>query len=125
MEQKINLDQLSKQYCENIIVGSNDQIFMLITLVGIHLTLRSAWNDLANYSLDLSPGWLVLSGLLYVLGLLPAAWYWYWLLRSDWMNSSIRGSFGSDSFSWWPHDCREIGWSRPGEKPSHSWVGRA
>lgn len=29
---------MPKQYCENIIVGSNDQMFMLITLVGTNAT---------------------------------------------------------------------------------------
>ena len=36
--QQIDVAQLPKQYCENIVVGSNDQMFMLITMVGINAT---------------------------------------------------------------------------------------
>jgi hypothetical protein len=55
---------------------------VLLVLVGIHRTLASAWSELAQQRLDLSGGWLIAAGGLYVLGLVPAAWYWYWLLRS-------------------------------------------
>jgi hypothetical protein len=32
----VDIGQLPKQFCENIVVGSNDQMFMLITLVGVN-----------------------------------------------------------------------------------------
>ena len=36
--QQIDANQLPKQFCENIVVGSNDQTFVLITLVGVNAT---------------------------------------------------------------------------------------
>ncbi len=36
--QNIDINQLPKQYCENIVVGSNDQMFMLIAIVGTNAT---------------------------------------------------------------------------------------
>lgn len=38
MPQQINLDQLPKQYCENIIVGSNNQAFTIVPIVGVNAT---------------------------------------------------------------------------------------
>lgn len=55
---------------------------VLILFIGIQRTLSSAWSELAKQRLTLSPGWLAASAGFYLIGLLPAAWFWYWLLRS-------------------------------------------
>jgi hypothetical protein len=43
--------------------------------------LRSSWRDLSEYEWDLRPGWIVLSGIFYLFGLLPAGCFWFRVLR--------------------------------------------
>lgn len=55
---------------------------MLIVLAGIHRTLFSAWRQLSQQHFDFAPLWLIAAGVLYLIGLLPTALYWRWLLQS-------------------------------------------
>lgn len=58
---------------------------VILVLWAVRRTLTAAWNELIEGSgalgWELRPGWLVVSGLLYVLGLLPAGIYWHRILR--------------------------------------------
>jgi uncharacterized membrane protein YbhN (UPF0104 family) len=44
-------------------------------------TIYDAWDGLADYAWQIQPLWLVLSGGLYVIGVLPCALFWYATLR--------------------------------------------
>jgi uncharacterized membrane protein YbhN (UPF0104 family) len=43
--------------------------------------LIKAFSDLKKYEWRLRPGWLIVAGLAYVLGLMPVSYFWYRLLR--------------------------------------------
>lgn len=45
-------------------------------------TLMDAWQQLHKYSWKFQPGWLIFSGGLYILGLLPAGLFWHRALRA-------------------------------------------
>jgi glycosyltransferase 2 family protein len=45
-------------------------------------TLREAWIYLAEHPRPMSTGWMVLSGGLYLLALLPEGIFWFWALRA-------------------------------------------
>jgi len=49
---------------------------------GVRATLEKALEALAEHEWDIHPGWLVSSGALYLLGMVPAALFWSWLLKS-------------------------------------------
>ena len=60
-------------------------LIVLLVLWFVRRTLVDAWNDLAaedaeGYPWHVAPGWLVLAGGVYLLGLLPAALFWYRVL---------------------------------------------
>lgn len=55
---------------------------VLLLLWGVEHSLFTAWEELSKHKFALSPQWLLISSGFYLLGLLPAAWFWYWLLRS-------------------------------------------
>lgn len=44
-------------------------------------TLIRAWEQLGEYPLRLEPPWLLLAGAVYLIGLAPAALFWYYVLR--------------------------------------------
>ncbi len=44
-------------------------------------TLVAAWQQLGEHPLHLEPLWLLLGGAVYLLGLVPAGAYWYYVLR--------------------------------------------
>lgn len=48
----------------------------------IRHTLVNAWHQLGQYQWDPRPSWLVLAGVLYLLALLPAGFFWYRALRA-------------------------------------------
>ncbi len=57
------------------------QVAILALLVwGIRRYLSAALADMKDYQWELHPGWLVLSGVCYVLGLSPCVWFWRRLL---------------------------------------------
>jgi uncharacterized membrane protein YbhN (UPF0104 family) len=57
---------------------------LVVALVfwGVQHTLREAIAEVGRQSWRLQPGWLVLSGMLYLAGLLPSGWYWHRLICS-------------------------------------------
>jgi len=56
---------------------------ILVLLVWyIRQTLVNAWHQLGQYQWDPRPWWLVLAGVLYLLALLPAGFFWYRVLRA-------------------------------------------
>jgi uncharacterized membrane protein YbhN (UPF0104 family) len=54
-------------------------IFALV-IWAVHRSLVDAWSQLDEHRWQVEPIWLVVSAALYLLGLLPAAWYWHRLL---------------------------------------------
>jgi hypothetical protein len=38
MEQQLNIDQIPKQFCDKIMVGSSNQVFILMPIVGTNAT---------------------------------------------------------------------------------------
>lgn len=63
---------------------------VIVLVFAIQRTLSAAWNELRSQSLEIHFGWLLAASVFYIVGLLPAAWYWYWLLRAwdqpvDWL----------------------------------------
>jgi uncharacterized membrane protein YbhN (UPF0104 family) len=52
----------------------------LVTLIVVGLfaggTARKAWHELGQFEWQVQPGWLLVSGALYALGLVPMAWFW-------------------------------------------------
>jgi uncharacterized membrane protein YbhN (UPF0104 family) len=59
------------------------KLFVLVViLLAVHRTLRQATHELSQHDWQLRPGWLVLAGSSYALGLVPMAWFWYRTLSS-------------------------------------------
>ncbi len=56
-------------------------ILALVILAAIGHKFYGDLGRLDRSTLTLEPGWLLLSGVLYLLGLLPSAWYWHHLLH--------------------------------------------
>lgn len=54
---------------------------VLLVLLGVQHSLVTAWRKLSEQELQFDWPWLIASGGIYLVGLLPAAWFWYWLLR--------------------------------------------
>jgi hypothetical protein len=50
---------------------------LVLVLVGVGGTVVKACGDLANYEWHVRPLWLIVSGALYGLGLLPMGWFWH------------------------------------------------
>lgn len=44
-------------------------------------TLVTAWEEIGKHPVELHVGWLILSGVIYLVGLLPAGWYWHHVLN--------------------------------------------
>ena len=49
---------------------------------GVSRTLRGAIGELSQREWELRPGWLVASGALYLLGLVPMGWFWHRVLNA-------------------------------------------
>ncbi len=49
----------------------------MIVCVGVSGTVRHALAQLAEHKWELRPFWLVVSGAVFVLGLMPMGWFWY------------------------------------------------
>ena len=61
----------------------------LIVAAGVSRTVQQALRELTAHAWHVAPAWLLLAAALYLIGLLPAAWYWYRILtamgqRPDW-----------------------------------------
>lgn len=52
-------------------------------------TLLEASRQLRQYAWELKPGWLILSGVIYILALLPAGWFWHRALRALGQDAGI------------------------------------
>lgn len=52
----------------------------VLVVWAVRRTLVQAWSQLGEYPLRLQPGWLVLSGGLYVVGLVPGGLFWHRVL---------------------------------------------
>jgi uncharacterized membrane protein YbhN (UPF0104 family) len=52
-------------------------LVLILVIAGVSHTFRTAWARLDNYDWQLRPLWLVASGTMYLLGLLPLAWFWH------------------------------------------------
>jgi glycosyltransferase 2 family protein len=48
----------------------------------VHQTVVNAWNQLGEYPWEFHGGWLAAAAGLYIVGLLPAALFWFWGLRA-------------------------------------------
>lgn len=48
---------------------------------GVHRTVLAAAAELERQPWQWRPGWLALSGALYLVGTLPSAWFWHWTMR--------------------------------------------
>lgn len=58
------------------------QVLVLAVLLwAVRRYLSTAFANLDDYDWELRPGWLVLSGMLYLVGLFPCAWFWRRLLN--------------------------------------------
>jgi len=57
---------------------------LIVALVAwfVRGTLLSAWRQIGEHPLQLHPAWLVLSGVIYLVALLPAGWYWHHILKT-------------------------------------------
>ena len=57
---------------------------LIVALVAwfVRGTLVSAWRQIGKHPLQLHPLWLVLSGVIYLVALLPAGWYWHHILKT-------------------------------------------
>jgi len=58
------------------------KLLVVVLLVwAVRRTLVDAWQQLDEHRWRLEPGWLVVAGVLYLLGLLPAGLFWHRVLR--------------------------------------------
>lgn len=48
---------------------------------GVRSTVVAAIEQLEQHAWQWRPGWLALSGALYLLGVLPCAWFWHWTIE--------------------------------------------
>jgi uncharacterized membrane protein YbhN (UPF0104 family) len=64
------------------IVWSFRIVVLVIVCVGVGGTVRNGLDQLAGHQWHVRPAWLVVAGVLYAIGLVPMAWFWYRLLQS-------------------------------------------
>lgn len=55
---------------------------LVVVCVGVGGTVRRAVAQLSEHDWELQPGWLAMSGAVYVLGLMPMAWFWWRVLAA-------------------------------------------
>jgi uncharacterized membrane protein YbhN (UPF0104 family) len=55
---------------------------LVIVCVGVGGTVRQAVGQLSQHQWELRPGWLVISGAVYVIGLAPMGWFWWRVLAA-------------------------------------------
>ena len=56
-------------------------LIVIVVFWAIRGTLLDAWGKMGQYEWHLEPQWLVVAGVLYLLGLLPAGLFWHRVLR--------------------------------------------
>ncbi|MBL9124855.1 MAG: flippase-like domain-containing protein [Planctomycetaceae bacterium] len=56
-------------------------LLLVIVGWGIHRTVLAALEQLDQHPWQWRPGWLSLAGGIYLVGVLPAGWYWHWTMR--------------------------------------------
>jgi uncharacterized membrane protein YbhN (UPF0104 family) len=49
---------------------------LVVVCFAVHRTVQNALGQLSEYDWHVKPGWIVLSGLMYALGLVPMGWFW-------------------------------------------------
>jgi uncharacterized membrane protein YbhN (UPF0104 family) len=57
-------------------------LIVAIVFWWVHNTLVKAWGQISQHEWQLAPGWLLASGLLYLVGLLPAGLFWHRVLHA-------------------------------------------
>ncbi len=57
-------------------------LIVAVVLWLVRGTIEKSWNYLVEHPRSLSPTWLVFSGGLYLLALLPEGLFWLWALRA-------------------------------------------
>jgi uncharacterized membrane protein YbhN (UPF0104 family) len=55
---------------------------LVLVCVGVRGTVVNAWDRLSQHEWHVQPGWLIAAGVLYALGLVPMAWFWWRALAS-------------------------------------------
>jgi hypothetical protein len=55
---------------------------LVIVCIGASGTVRSALADLGKHEWQLRPGWLIVSGVAYLVGMIPMAWFWQRILQA-------------------------------------------
>ena len=56
-------------------------LILIVVAAGIQRTVFAAIEQLEQHAWQWRPGWLALSGLLYLVGVLPNAWFWFWTMH--------------------------------------------
>ncbi len=67
-------------------------LILAVVCWGVNRTLRGAIAELSQHEWPLRPGWLIASGLLYLLGLAPMGWFWYRILNALGQRTSLPAS---------------------------------
>jgi hypothetical protein len=62
------------------IVSAVKLLIVVVVLWLVRSTMKQSWNDLHDHPLH--PGWLALSGGLYLIALLPEGLFWHWALKA-------------------------------------------
>jgi uncharacterized membrane protein YbhN (UPF0104 family) len=66
---------------KTIVIAVKVLIFVLVAWF-VRGTLLGAWEQIGKHPLEIQPAWLVLSGGIYLVALLPAGWYWHHILKT-------------------------------------------
>jgi uncharacterized membrane protein YbhN (UPF0104 family) len=74
------------------LLAASKLAIVLLLAWAIRRTLLDAWTELAAAPFVIRPEWLVVAGVLYLVGLLPCGWFWHRVLvrlgqRPDWLAS--------------------------------------
>lgn len=82
---KQELDAPSKKPIKKFIKAAKFLTLVLI-LVWIFLQLERCWSEIIEYQWQIRYGWLLISGLLYIIAFIPSALFWFLSLR--WLGQS-------------------------------------
>lgn len=70
-------------------------LILVVVAWGIHRTVMAAIDQLEQHTWQWRPGWLTLSGLLYLIGVLPAGWFWHWTMHRLGARPKLLRSLGA------------------------------
>lgn len=73
-------DQRARSWRPWLVRGAK-LLILIAVAAGIQRTVFAAIEQLEQHAWQWRPGWLTLSGLLYLVGVLPNAWFWHWTMR--------------------------------------------